>query len=191
MESDTGWLKKLGWFVKNMFFSILAVIICTALAIGLISAATEQHAVIGAIVAVAGLIFAIWIGISDLRSVKAKGYSAWKGIRIFLITAFAGAVVFGEISYLLSIPGWAVYGPGEFSFHDLFGYYVYILIDLIPGLDVLTTMDLNMPVTSDGWVAGLMLLLFRALIVYGVIASFQIWWNTRITKETIQNAWDL
>ena len=183
MKIETSWIRKLGTFVKNVFFTILTVIIGTGLALGAISLGAESSTVTGVILAVICLIVAIGFGVRDLRSFEGRRYSAWKGVRIFLLMALIGALVFGEISHLFASFGWATYESGEVSSYDLTTYYFMILLDLIPGINLLDSLNINMPLKPDGWVAGLMVLLFRAFVVYGVIASFQIWWsNRRLTK---------
>jgi len=183
MKVKASWVRNLGGMVKEIFLTILAVWFGCGFAVFIIDQGSQLHAVAGAVAALVISGLALAIGIRDLRSLEARGYSIWKGLRIFLLMILMGAVVFGEISFLLATVGWAKYEPEGVSFYVFAEYYIMTLVDLLPGLEVSETLDLRLPVKPDGLVAGLPVLLFRAFVIFGVLATFRIWWIARGSKE--------
>jgi hypothetical protein len=70
---------------------------------------------------------------------------------------------------LYSVP--RPYSIGTFS--DLYAWH---LLDMLPGIKVWETLGNTKPsITYSGITAGLPVLAFRALVVYGVIAAFKEW----------------
>ncbi len=183
MKVKASWVRNLVVIVKEIFWTILAVGLVCGGAVFIIEQGSQLHAVAGPIVAVVFLAIALWIGYRDLKSVDARGYSVWKGLRIFLLMILMGAVVFGEISFLLAMVGWAKYEPEGVSFYVFAEYYTMILLDLLPGLQVSETFDLRLPVEPNGLVAGVPVLLFRVWVIFGAIKSFMIWWSARDRKQ--------
>ena len=176
-------MRNLGGMVKEIFLTIVGVGLCCGIAVATIDQLSQLHAVVGGLAALIWFGVALAMGVWDLRSVEARGYSVWKGLRIFLVMILMGAIVFGEISFLLATVGWAKYEPEGVSFSVFAEYYIMTLVDLLPGLEVSETLDIRLPVKPEGLVAGLLVLLFRAFVIFGVLASFRIWWIARGSKE--------
>jgi len=148
--------------------------------------AAKLHVAAGVAVAIFWFIAACIAGSKEMRSVEARGYSVWKGLRIFLLILLVGVLVFGHISFVLEQVGWAKYEPEEVSFDPFFEYYVWVFVDMLPGLEVSETLNFKPPIEPVDSVAGLPVLLFRAFVIFGIIASFKIWWSNRFRRVKAQ-----
>ncbi|HSR41517.1 MAG TPA: hypothetical protein VLL48_05090, partial [Longimicrobiales bacterium] len=134
---------------------------------------------LGAIVAAAccGL---VWIALVQMRSREALKGPLRIAVAGILGAALVGALVAGWISFVLHGARIATYGAGPTArLSEFVGFYVWTFVDMIPALRITDTLDMSAPLEPRGLVAGLPLLAYRILVVYGVIAGARMWWRMR------------
>ena len=148
--------------------------------------AANLHVAAGVAVAIFWFIAACIAGSKEMSSVEARGYSVWKGLRIFLLILLVGVLVFSHISFVLEQVGWAKYEPEGVSFDPFFVYYVWAFVDMLPGLEVSETLNFKPPIEPVDSVAGLPVLFFRIFVILGIIRAFQVWWSNRFKRVKVQ-----
>jgi len=57
---------------------------------------------------------------------------------------------------------------------------------MIPSLKVLKTLGIELPIKAEGVLAAMPILAFKVFVVYGVIASFKVWY--KIKNESDKSA---
>lgn len=122
---------------------------------------------------------AVALGLADLQGEWARRLPIHKGVGLVLLVGFTAVAVAASASYQLLRAGWAAYEPApplETAYLNLNGYYLWLLLDMLPGLDAATTLSLAAPMTPVNWVAGLPVLGFRVFIVFGLLAGIKAWW---------------
>ena len=171
--------KTFGKTTEEILWTVLGVPIGFALSLVLIGWAAHLHAAAGAAAALVFCVGTVVYGLWDMTSIQARKYPALQGLRIFLLIILVGAAVFGEISRDLAVVGWAKYEPEGGNFLEFTGYYIITFLDVIPGLDILGTLGIKQPFEPDGFVAGLPIVAYRALLIYGVFLTCKAWWDNR------------
>jgi len=169
--------------IKEILLTILGVPLFYVIALGVIGIAIEWNTVAGGVMAVVVYGFGLYEGVKDLRSREAIEYSVWKVVRIFLMLLLVAAAVFGTISLILATVGWAKYEPEGASFYEFTMYYIQTSVDVLPGLELSETLGLKLPVEPEGAVAGLPVVVFRVLVIFGIVASLTMWWSARSRKK--------
>ncbi len=101
---------------------------------------------------------------------------------VSLITSILvmAAAVSSSVSYTLHSLGLAVYkSNNEVNFGAFVDYYIWEFIDLIPGLHIWDTFNVKPPITTEGKVAGIPILLFRGLIALPLFALIKKWFGKK------------
>lgn len=121
---------------------------------------------------------AIFLGLKDLKSFEGRKFSFFKGMRIFFLLVLLTAIAFASLSFLLDRFGWAYYAS-EFpsTLYSFNAYYIGVFFDLLPGIEVRETLGWTLPVKPEGFVAGLPVVVFRTLVIFGLLGSLKIWWS--------------
>jgi hypothetical protein len=89
-------------------------------------------------------------------------------------SALVWVYIFAGLSYSLARAGaveYTVARQPEALLAFLTDAYTWHLLDLVPGLKITTTMRWTSPVDLDGGARGALLLLFRAVVIYQVVAK--------------------
>jgi hypothetical protein len=127
--------------------------------------------------------YLVFLGRQDLRSPEAKGFPLRKGIAIFIMMILITAIGFGAVSLWLATIGWAHYAPDNLELFSYTSYYLWLFLEMIPLLKVNETLGLVAPLQSVGFVAGLPVLAFRALVLFALLKSLREWWSIRKEKN--------
>lgn len=163
---------------KEIAITFFGLFILYGFALFIIGEAYNRHLALGVLATVAygG---AVYIGVKDFWSPEARQYSVYKGSRIFGLLVLLGAAVFGSLSLLLAKLGWATYATERVALASFNEYYIWVFLDLLPGLKVTQTLGVSPPVKPEGAVAGLPVVAFRAFVVYGLLKALRYWWANR------------
>ncbi len=159
--------------------SLIGTIVAFGFVVFLLSLAAEHVWALPVVAVLLGCSL-LYMGAQDLTSGEAQHYPMRKGLAIFVLMVLIASAVFGAFS--LSLARWekACYG-GNFP-EDLAtfsGYYLWLFLDMIPALEITDTLGLTTPVEPTGLVAGMPVLSFRILVLYGLLRVFRVWWKSR------------
>jgi hypothetical protein len=151
------------------------------LALGIVPWALSQHWVVGLIVVLLFLAY-LWYGIHLIWR-RAPGIThLHQLIGAALLMAVVGTAAFSGVSALLARAGWALLpdapAPG---YWELFEFYSWHLLDAIPGLGVSKVLRTTPP-SAVGLLEGLPVLLFRAVVVFGLLGAVRQWWKGASTS---------
>jgi hypothetical protein len=125
--------------------------------------------------------YLVFLGRQDLKSPEA--FPLRKGIAIFIMMILTTAIGFGALSLWMTTIGWAHYAPDKLDLFSYTNYYLWLFLEMIPLLKVNETLGLVAPLQSVGFVAGLPVLAFRALILFALLKSLKEWWSIRNEKN--------
>ena len=126
--------------------------------------------------------YMVILGRQDLKSPDAKGFPLRKGIAIFIMMILTTAIGFGALSLWLATIGWADYAPNNLDLFSYSNYYLWLFLEMIPLLKVNETLGLIAPLQPVGFVAGLPILAFRAVVLFALLKSLKEWWSIRNEK---------
>lgn len=163
---------------KEIVITIVGLPLLYGFVILLTQKAHERHWLLG-IAATLFLAYLIYLGLKDLRSPAGRKFSLLKGMRIFFLLVLVTAITFASISFLLFQFGWADYAtnspPTLYNFN---AFYIGVFLDLLPGIEVRNSLGwTELPVQPEGVVAGLPVIAFRTLVIFGLLGSLRIWWS--------------
>jgi hypothetical protein len=106
-------------------------------------------------------------------------------ISFFILSVLGGAVVFAGVSFILYTQGWARYNVPQDAELDTFrNYYLWIFLDMIPGINVWSTVPIESPIRPHDAVAGIPPLAFKVWILGFVFAGIARWWKLRAVVAT-------
>ena len=143
----------------------------------------QYHWLLG-LVATLFYAYALVLGLQELLSHEASRFAIRKGLAIFGLLILVGAAVFGAMSFLLEVIGWAQYSSKEARDLVSFNlYYLWLFLDMLPGLKVTETLGLTTPLQPEGVVAGLPVIAFRIFVAYGLLRALKSWWSAREEKS--------
>ena len=101
-------------------------------------------------------------------------------IIMFGMSVLAAISAFAAISYYLTRQQIGMYEiRADYSIGTFADYYVWIFVDMLPGLDVWKTLGVSSPASPRNVVAGLPVLAFRLFVVLGIFASYKTWQEHR------------
>jgi hypothetical protein len=127
--------------------------------------------------------FLVYLGLQDLRSPKAKGFPIRKGLAIFCLMVLTATAGFGALSLWLATAGWAQYdSTASTDLYTYSGYYLWLFLDMVPVLEVTDTLGLVAPLEPVGLGAGLPVLAFRIVVLFGLLKALRAWWERRKGK---------
>ena len=126
--------------------------------------------------------YMVILGRQHLKSPDAKGFPLRKGIAIFIMMILTTAIGFGALSLWLATIGWADYAPNNLDLFSYSNYYLWLFLEMIPLLKVNETLGLIAPLQPVGFVAGLPILAFRAVVLFALLKSLKEWWSIRNEK---------
>jgi hypothetical protein len=147
----------------------------------IIQAATSAHWTLG-ILATICYSGAVYLGISELRSDAARRYPIEKTVAILLLAAFTTIAVAASASLQLLRAGWAAYDPHfsvDHGYSPLLGYYLWVLLDMLPGLKVPELLAFKIPLTPTNAAAGVPVIAFRVVVLFGLLGTLKVWWHQR------------
>lgn len=150
--------------------------------------ATAISWVFGAVVAVVLGVLLVWllIGMNLKLRKKESAHPPSVILSIFLLLVLMGAAVCACVSVLLHSKHWAIYNATkDLGIGRFVDYYMWVFIDMIPGIEFWKTLNVHPPIESSNFVAALPVLAFRAFVVYGVLTCFEKWYKSRteLTKK--------
>jgi hypothetical protein len=169
--------------IGSIVWTLFALLLLYGSVLAIMANAFQYHWLVG-LGATLFYAFALWVGLQDLLSREASRFAIRKGLAIFALLVLTGSAVFGALSLLLEAVGWAQYTSGEartfLSFHI---YYLWLFLDMLPGLNATETLSLTAPLQSEGVIAGLPVIAFRAFVVFGLLRALKTWWSARDPKN--------
>lgn len=147
-----------------------------AFAIDWMRAATSRHWSLGAVVA-AGCLALLTVGLYELHRHQERITAVRMLVGTVLLTVLMASVVCGWWSYLVWRQNAAAYtSPHAISIDQTIEYYLWLFWDLLPGLKVTETLNLPAPLHPTTPAAGLPVLAFRALVLFGLLNAVRQWW---------------
>ena len=141
----------------------------------------ERHWVLGALLA---LFFAVVVGLLFLALNESffRNFPTRIVLSLFASIALLAASVCSAWSYIVMFKGWGSYAssvelhPGVFA-----DFYLWHLIDMIPGFKVWETLGIQPPVKANDPVASLPVLTFRVCVALPILALLKKWYD--LSKE--------
>jgi hypothetical protein len=162
--------------------------------LGAIQKSTGWHWLLGVAVTVVCCL-GVASGIHVLRDPAARHYPIHVGLAVSLATAFIAMAVAASISLLLRHSGWAEYGPNplsefpnplvEYEYLAFFSYYVWVLLDMLPGLQAPELLGFQVPIKPENAVAGIPVIAFRAVVIFGLLDALKSWWVMRKPERAV------
>lgn len=170
--------------VIEIFVAIFLIILGIGIAYGIVSNAHQYHWLSGFTSALLVASLCV-VGILDIRSRSALDFPVLKGISIVALVAIFGVIVASSASLSLNelkIAKYTLhdsYADTPFNFELCLEFYGWTLLDLLPGLEILKTLGINLPFSPKNPEAGIPIVLFRAYVIFMVLGSLKIWWGQR------------
>lgn len=176
------------WKIVTVVLKAIGIVFLVILPLGILQLAIEQHWLVG-IPALIMLAMAVVLSIKDfkagnIRDAQTGNVDTWQGI-VTLVSILAIIVsIFAFLSFVLYRFGAAKYEgfptalltEGRYLMSAFFSFYMWQLFEVIPGLDVNEALGWSTPLQKSGFVAGVLVLSFRVLIIYIVLDVFRKWW---------------
>jgi hypothetical protein len=78
--------------------------------------------------------------------------------------------------------GLAAYDAGPqttFAYGTFLLYYIWMLLDMVPGLKLTELLTLTAPLKLQNSIAGIPVVVFRAFILFGLFVAGKKWWQGR------------
>ena len=170
-------VKEIAMILWTLFFILLAY----SLVLNFLNWALQYHWLFPFVtIPLIGLL--VLLGLQDLKSPEAKMFPMRKGLAIFSMSILIAALGFGAISLWLATLGWAEYASDNLDLFTYNGYYLWQFFDMIPLLKVNDTIGFVAPLQPIGFVAGLPVLAFRVLVLFGLLKALIEWWSNRSEK---------
>jgi hypothetical protein len=108
-------------------------------------------------------------------------------IQQILYQVLFAVVVCAWLSWVLWLKGLAIYDPqGAATLAKFVSFYIWTFFDLIPGLEVWTTLNVTVPLEAKNWIAGAPVLIFKIFVVLVVYASFRDAWERRADARAVR-----
>ena len=139
------------------------------------------HWILGAIVSafLAILVGVLFIGLNETFF---RRYPTRVVVSLFVSIALLAASVCSAWSYILLSKGLASYTSSKEMHPGVFAdFYLWQLIDMIPGFKIWETLGIQAPVKANDPVASLPILIFRVCVVLPLLAVVKKWYD--IAKE--------
>jgi hypothetical protein len=172
--------------IRDVLFTVVIGALLCGSVIWIIQEATEKHWALGTVVTIFYAYPAL-LGISDLRSHSARQFPIHKGLAISCLMAFTAIAVAASASLQLLHAGWASYEPPPpegYAYVNLISYYVWVLLDMLPGLDIPELLGFDAPLKPKNPIAGIPVIVFRAFVLFGLLAALKMWWEGRKASES-------
>jgi hypothetical protein len=144
---------------------------------------TGLHWVLGALVS---LCFAVAVGFLflGLNESLFRNYEARVVLSLFASIVLLAASICSAWSYIIMSRGWGSYSSATELYPGAFAdFYLWHLIDMIPGFKVWETLGIQPPVKANDPVASLPLLAFRLCFVLPILALFKKWYDIAKGKK--------
>jgi len=151
----------------------------------LIQVTTSAHWMLGLLLTIVCGAGGYW-GILELRSDVARGYPIHKTLAILVLAAFTAIAVAAAASLQLLRPGWATYDPVpsvDHGYSPLLSYYLWVLLDMLPGLKVPELLAFKAPLTPTNAAAGIPVIAFRVVVLFGLLGTLKVWWHKRTAES--------
>lgn len=188
-------LGKVGNFLRVFMFLDVALVIFWALPFKLLKWGQYQHPLFYAVIITLSFIYFI-LSISYVRRKKFyKGFDKKSVLGILfpvlLIIAIVGVGVncFAALSSILNDHGHVSFSP-QLMKHDLnatSNFYLWQFLDLIPQIKVNQTLHWELPFKSNSNLQNWLLLLFKIIMIWIVIALFYKWNKWRKEEAKTEN----
>jgi len=113
-----------------------------------------------------------------------KTFGGWALYWFFFTLLYVATGFFGSVTYLLVKNGFLPWTPvdQEITSSQIGNFYLWHFVDAIPILKVNSTLRWQEPLTYENGGIGLLLLLFKIVVISPIIASF-IWYRQFTAKE--------
>ena len=161
--------------------TLVGVTILCSTVFAFIKAANDAHWLLGAFVT-AFYAYGAHLGVADLRARRAPLRVLHQGLAATSLTAFSAIAVAASVSLMLLRAGWASYEPmpqPDQAYVAFTTYYVWVLLDMLPGLKATELLAFDAPTVPKNALAGIPVIAFRAFIVFGLLAALRVWWRDR------------
>lgn len=127
------------------------------------------------------------------REFRAGRLNRWQGVQTIAGGLLLTILVFTFLSFALNKFGAAHYqgftwqsSDETLSVHfNFINFYLWQLFKLIPGVDINEAFGWKSPLEKFGFVAGLLLILFRVVIVFVFLKGFRDWWAKRSEDSSV------
>jgi hypothetical protein len=182
---DVGNIRQsLNWIfhIERPWIAALLTLVAVPMAVGVAIFSLEEmskiHWGVGAVFAVffsAG----VWLGLREMATIG-QTYSVAKGIRIFLAMPLVAAVIAAWCAFELASHKVATYDPSPGS--DLaafFAYFFWLLLDMLPGLEVTKTLKWSAPANPADAMAGVPIVGFRLFVLLILLNALRRWWAAK------------
>jgi len=137
---------------------------------------SRAHWILGLILALAFVVAAVWLA----RSLKQSARGPIEVLAVLALAILAAAVVFAWVSFALQVGKPGAYSvPTSFSPGTFVDLYMITFLDLLPGIEVLKTLNLSPPVAPRTVMAALPILAFKILVVWFAVEAFLSWLGKR------------
>ena len=125
---------------------------------------------------------AVWITYEVKSSTRVGTAAGVAGIlALGLLTL---AVVGAWISYMLHVKGLAVYTvPADYSVGTFVDQYLYVFLDLLPGIEVWKTLSVKPRIEPKDAAAGLPILGFKIFVVWLFLDAFRSWRKASVASS--------
>ena len=176
------------WKVVKVVLKAIGTVFLVILPLGILQLAIDQHWLVG-IPPLIMLTIAVYLSIKDfkagnIRDVQTGNVDTWQGV-VALVSILSIIIsIFAFLSFVLYRFGAATYqgfptalfSEGRYLMGAFFSFYMWQLFEVIPGLNVNEALGWSIPLQKSGFVAGVLVLSFRVVIIYIVLDVFRKWW---------------
>lgn len=156
-----------------IIFPLIVYFIASALLLGL----ARLHWMSGFVAALLFLAIVVWL----FRGLNEKFYRKFEPAVVLSMLATLvglGAATCGAFSYILHVKEWGGYeiSPQLTQTVADFGlHYMWLLLDMIPGLDIWESIPVAAPLKPKNALAGVPILAFRLAVVIPILTTFAHW----------------
>jgi hypothetical protein len=176
-------------FLYEWSLPLISILVVTVLAI-VSFFILVKHSWLSVLLAVVCFAVVVVFGIKHLLSDNANRLPASKALAFFSFLLVIGIGSFAAISTVFLDPSTApIYSdePGS-RFLVYVRFYLVALFDMLPGIRFVETLDLDTFMKPRSRGAGVMLVLFRGFVLYGLLQSFAVWRESRKNRHRFRNS---
>lgn len=167
---------------------VLGTVFLVLAPLGFLQLAIEKHWLLGfPIIVFLGSV--VYLGIRGYQEGK---INTWQGISTLCSMLLITISVFAYISFAFNRFGAAHYqgfpapiiNEPKYVLSTFMSFYTWELFEVIPGIRVNDALGFGIPLQRSGDIAGLLVLIFRVIIVFIVLDVFRKWWIKRGASDS-------
>lgn len=187
------------WKLIRIILKAIGTVLLVAFPLGVLQWAIDNHWAL-AIPILLILALAVYLSLRDfktgnIRDAQTGNVDTWQGI-VALVSILSVIIsIFAFLSFVLYRFGAATYqgfptavlSEGRYLMSAFFSFYTWQLFEVIPGLEINEALGWNTPLQKSGFVAGVLVLSFRVVIIYIVLDVFRKWWVKSEASSTLES----